>query len=75
LGINRELKVDSIGNQALADGRGNMRKTMNVITRLLDVFGGETKKHKRDSPGPSLTTRALDDMDAPAVAFNTWRKV
>jgi hypothetical protein len=39
---------------------------MNAITKLLDMFGMEAKNHKRDLPGPSLTTRAWDNMDAPA---------
>jgi hypothetical protein len=66
LGVSSNEKIDSTGKQALADSKGNVRKTMNVITKLLDMLGKEAKEHKRDSPGPSLTTRAWDDMDAPA---------
>jgi hypothetical protein len=66
LGINSKEKIDGISKRALADGKGNVRKTMSVITKLLNELGWETKKHKRDSPGPSLTTQAWDDMDAPA---------
>ncbi len=73
LGINSEERVDSIGKQALLDSRGNVWKTMNAITKLLDVLGGEAKNHKRDSPAQSGTTRAWDDMDALPVAFNTCR--
>ncbi len=39
---------------------------MSAITRMLDALGREAKEHKRDSSGPSLTTWAWDDMDAPA---------
>jgi hypothetical protein len=69
LGISSKEKIDSIGKRALAGGKGNARKTMNMIPRLLDELGLEAKKHKRDSPGPSLTTRAWDDLDGPDRSF------
>jgi hypothetical protein len=52
LGINSEEKIDSIGKQALADGTGNVRKTMSVITRLLDSLGGEAKKIQERNARP-----------------------
>jgi alanine-alpha-ketoisovalerate/valine-pyruvate aminotransferase len=56
LGIDSKEKIDSICKRALADGKGNVRKTMSAITNLLDELGWEAKKHKREAPGPSLTT-------------------
>jgi hypothetical protein len=66
LGDSSKEKIGSIGKRALADSKGNVWKTMNAITKLLDALGREAKELKRDSPGPSLTTQAWDNMDAPA---------
>jgi hypothetical protein len=69
LGIDSKEKIDSICKRALADGKGNVRKTMSAITNLLDELGWEAKKHKREAPGPSLTTWPWDDMDVPTCSL------
>jgi hypothetical protein len=69
LGIDSKEKIDSIGKRAIEGGKGNMWKTMKVIPQLLDELRREAKRHKRELPGPSLTTRALDDMDSLSPSF------
>jgi hypothetical protein len=38
---------------------------MGAIRRLLDALGKEAQSHRRESPGPSLTIRNWDILDAP----------
>jgi hypothetical protein len=65
LGINSEEKINEIGRRAVEDSKGNVQKVMSAITMLLDELGDKVKGHQRNSPGPSLSTRSYDDMDAP----------
>jgi hypothetical protein len=66
LGINSEEKIDDVGRQAVEDCKGKVRKVMSAITKLLDELGDRVKGHQKNSPGPLLSTRFYDDMDAPA---------
>jgi hypothetical protein len=66
LGINSEEKIYEIGRRAEEDGKDKVRKVMSAITMLLDELGDKVNGHQRNSPGPSLSTRSYDDMDAPA---------
>jgi hypothetical protein len=64
LGISREEKIDEIGCRAIEDGKGKVRRVMNVIPELQDELGDRVNGHQRKSPGPSLSTRSYDDMNA-----------
>jgi hypothetical protein len=66
LDINSEETVREIRRRAVEGGKVKVRKVMNMIMALLDELGDRVKAHKRQSPGPSLSTRTYDDMDAPA---------
>jgi hypothetical protein len=58
--------VAKIGRKAVERGKGQVRKVMNSITVLLEELGDRVKAHKTETPGPALSTRTYDDMDAPA---------
>ncbi len=66
LGMNSEEKINEIGRRAVEDGKRKLRKVMSTITVLPDELGDRIKGHQRKSPGPLLSTRSYDDMDAPA---------
>jgi hypothetical protein len=69
LGISSEEKINEIGRRAMEDGKGKVRRFMNAITVQQDKLGDRVKGHQRKSPGPSLSTRSYDDMDAHACSL------
>jgi hypothetical protein len=69
LGIDSDEIVAKIGQKAVESGKGKVRKFMSSITVLLDEWGDRAKAHKRETPGPVMSTRTYDDMDAPACSL------
>jgi hypothetical protein len=65
LGIDGDEMVYKIGMKAVERGQGQVRKVMSSITVLLEELGARVKVHKRGTPGPNMSTRTYDDMDAP----------
>jgi hypothetical protein len=66
LGIGSDEMVNNISRKDVERGRGQVRKVMSSIMVLLDELGARVKAHKRGTPGPAMSTRTYDDMDAPA---------
>ncbi len=75
LGINSDEMVAKIDQKAVERGRGQVRKVMNSITVLLDELGDREKAHMKSTPGPALSTRTYDDMDAPARSLTHLTKL
>jgi hypothetical protein len=76
LGIDSDEIVAKIGQKAVESSKGKVRKFMSSITVLLDERGDRAKAHKRETPGPVMSTRAYDDMDAPACSLaHLWANV
>ncbi len=61
--VKEKEKINSIGAKAMKDDRGKVQATMSSIRRNLDALGKEVESHRRESPGPSHTTRNVDNLD------------
>jgi hypothetical protein len=66
LDIDSEEMVNKIGKKALEKDNGQVRKVMMLICAQMDDLGKRVEAHRRATLTPAFSSRAYDNMDAPA---------
>jgi hypothetical protein len=66
LGLDGEVTLKAIAQKAKEKGGRQLRKVLDQLQLMLVELGERVDKHKRPTPNPAASTRAVDSMGAPA---------
>jgi hypothetical protein len=66
LGLDGEVALKVIAQKAKEKGGRQLRKVLDQLQLMLVELGERVDKHKRPTPNPAASTRAVESMGAPA---------
>ncbi len=69
LGINSSTTMKAIMKKAKEKGKHQPRKVLEHLQSQLREMAERVDKHKRPTPNPAASTRAVDSMRAPACSL------